>query len=216
MLSRQSRRPGRVEGITRRGVLSMAIENRSLSATETALSGEDCRGGIDDLRARRSCRDTLASVLRPGPHQGPLASSHPVAVAPDVDDVAVVQEAVDERRSHDLVAEHASSGDPTVPQAPPRDPGESRYADATRTGPLWHLILSHMWEQARGAVVPRGGAAGDVTRQRLVANLVVHMHYKSLSHYPPSPVRHADGSPLRPLRLSVVVGVRGPAGLGRH
>ena len=33
---------------------------------------------------------------------------HPVAVAPDVDDVAMVQEPVDERRRHDLVAEHVS------------------------------------------------------------------------------------------------------------
>ena len=33
---------------------------------------------------------------------------HPVAVAPDVDDVAVVHKAVDESRRHDLVAEHAT------------------------------------------------------------------------------------------------------------
>ena len=33
---------------------------------------------------------------------------HPVAVAPDVDDVAVVHKTVDESRRHDLVAEHAT------------------------------------------------------------------------------------------------------------
>ena len=35
-------------------------------------------------------------------------SPHPVAVAADVDDVAVVQQTVDERRRHDLVADHAA------------------------------------------------------------------------------------------------------------
>jgi len=35
-------------------------------------------------------------------------SSHPVAVAPDVDDVAVVQDTVDQRGRHDVVAEHAA------------------------------------------------------------------------------------------------------------
>ena len=35
-------------------------------------------------------------------------AAHPVSVAADVDDVAVVREAVDERRGHDLVAEHAA------------------------------------------------------------------------------------------------------------
>ena len=33
---------------------------------------------------------------------------HPVAVAPDVDDVAMVQQPVDERRRHDLVSKHVS------------------------------------------------------------------------------------------------------------
>ena len=33
---------------------------------------------------------------------------HPVAVPADVDDVAVMQHAVDQRRGHDLVAESAS------------------------------------------------------------------------------------------------------------
>ena len=37
-----------------------------------------------------------------------MVRSHPVAVAPDVDDVAVVQQAVDESCGHDLVPEHAS------------------------------------------------------------------------------------------------------------
>ena len=37
-----------------------------------------------------------------------LMLPHPVAVAPDVDDVAMVQQPVDERRRHDLVAEHVS------------------------------------------------------------------------------------------------------------
>ena len=32
---------------------------------------------------------------------------HPVGVPPDVDDVAVVHETVDEGRRHDFVAEHA-------------------------------------------------------------------------------------------------------------
>ena len=35
-----------------------------------------------------------------------LMGTHPVAVAPDVDDVAVVQQPIDERRGHHLVAEH--------------------------------------------------------------------------------------------------------------
>ena len=33
---------------------------------------------------------------------------HPVAVAPDVDDVPVVEDAVDQRRRHHFVAEHAA------------------------------------------------------------------------------------------------------------
>ncbi len=39
--------------------------------------------------------------------------SHPVAVAPDVDDVAMVQQAVDESRGHHLDAEHV----PLLPEA---------------------------------------------------------------------------------------------------
>jgi len=37
-----------------------------------------------------------------------LVRPHPVAVAADVDDVAVVPPAVDQRCGHDLVAEHAT------------------------------------------------------------------------------------------------------------
>ena len=58
-------------------------------------------------RARRSWRATLAGILGPGPQQV-LVFTHPVAVAADVDDVAVVQQPVDERCGHDLVAEHAA------------------------------------------------------------------------------------------------------------
>ena len=36
-----------------------------------------------------------------------LVLPHTVAVAPDVDDVTVVEQSVDERRRHDFVAEHA-------------------------------------------------------------------------------------------------------------
>ena len=55
-------------------------------------------------RAGCSSRDLVAVALGPAPQQV-LVFAHPVAVAADVDDVAVVQEAVDERGRHDLVAE---------------------------------------------------------------------------------------------------------------
>ena len=48
---------------------------------------------------------TLGSLVGGGSQQVPVFS-HPVAVAPDVDDMAMVQQAVDESRRHYLVAEH--------------------------------------------------------------------------------------------------------------
>ena len=59
------------------------------------------------LRSRRSRCDSLTLLFRRSP-QPVLMLPHPVAVAPDVDDVAMVQQPVDERRRHDLVAEHVS------------------------------------------------------------------------------------------------------------
>ncbi len=42
---------------------------------------------------------------RQAPDEVPVLA-HAVAIPPDVHDVAVVEEAVDERRSHDVVAKH--------------------------------------------------------------------------------------------------------------
>ena len=51
---------------------------------------------------------SMARLVGRGPHEVAVLA-HPVAVAADVDDVAVVvQQAVDESRGHDLVAEDAA------------------------------------------------------------------------------------------------------------
>ena len=47
---------------------------------------------------------SLATLVGRGAHEVPVLP-HPVAVAADVDDVAVVQQPVDGGRGHDLVAE---------------------------------------------------------------------------------------------------------------
>ena len=64
-------------------------------------SGEDVSGGADilpvtpdgKLRSRRSRGDSLTLFVRCCP-QPVLMLTHPVAVAPDVDDVAMVQQPV--------------------------------------------------------------------------------------------------------------------------
>ena len=54
-------------------------------------------GALGGVRAGRRARDEAAGEL-------PMFA-HPVALAPSVDDVTVVQEPVDQRRRHDLVDE---------------------------------------------------------------------------------------------------------------
>src|SRR5690554_2898340 len=59
--------------------------------------------GCSALASPRGCAVRLlgGEVL---PQIGVL--THPIAIATDIDEVAVVQDAVDERRRHDVVAEH--------------------------------------------------------------------------------------------------------------
>ena len=89
----------------------MAIENCTRSGrtsrAELAFS-RWCPSGVARLLGWRSPGDSLAPVFRRGP-QPVLMLPHPVAVAPDGDDVAMVQQAVDERCRHDLAAEQGAA-----------------------------------------------------------------------------------------------------------
>ena len=62
---------------------------------------------IHSGRSSRSRGAPLAASIRAGLQQV-LMIPHPVAVAPDVDDVAVVHQTVDQSGRHHLVAEHAA------------------------------------------------------------------------------------------------------------
>ncbi len=82
--------------------------NCTLSPTEIAHSGDSQpRGSGSGLLPARPAGTGGRGFDRDGRQarrQGPVLP-HPVAVAPDVDDVAVVQEAVDQGRGHDVVAQ---------------------------------------------------------------------------------------------------------------
>ena len=73
------------------------------------LGGRSAAGVVDVPPSLRLGRADVS--VRP-PHRTPqlLVSPHPVAVAADVDDVAVVQQAVDQGRRHGLVVRLASRG----------------------------------------------------------------------------------------------------------
>ena len=60
------------------------------------------------LSNAQSCGTGPGSILLDTAAQQVLVHPHAAAVAADVDDVAVMQQAVDQRRGHDLVAEHAA------------------------------------------------------------------------------------------------------------
>src|SRR5690606_32298591 len=88
--------------------LSMAIENVPLVATENVPPG----GGDEPLVRRRLPAASLpprsiVPRLAGGGLEGLVelgVVAHAVAVAPDAHDVAVVEQAVDQRGRHDLVA----------------------------------------------------------------------------------------------------------------
>ena len=86
-------------------------------ASDTGMSGAAAARAVeavlDVVAARlaggRPTGSRRASVVIPPGAQQILVLPHAKAVAADVDDVAVVQETVDERRGHHLVAEHPAA-----------------------------------------------------------------------------------------------------------
>ena len=89
-------------------VTGLAQRPPRLRAAATRLS---TTGGCHRTRfrfGRRSRRGPLTASIRTGLQQV-LMILHPVAVAPDVDDVAVVHQPVDEGRRHHLVAPFAAA-----------------------------------------------------------------------------------------------------------
>ena len=154
----------------RRGVggvwLGVAVGNRVGAATATSLAATTRLSTADGrhrscLRfGRRSRRTPLAASIRVGLQQV-LVIPHPVGVPPDVDDVAVVHETVDEGRRHDFVAEHAA---PVL---------EALVRGQHRRRPLVPGVDE--LEEEHGAVL--------VNRQ--VANLVDHQQGRMRQHTPP-------------------------------
>ena len=79
-----------------------AATAKSLAATTRLSTAGGCHRSCLRL-SRRSRGGSFPASIRTGLEQV-LMILHPVAVAPDVDDVAVVHKTVDESRRHDLVA----------------------------------------------------------------------------------------------------------------
>ena len=78
-----------------------------------------------------------------------LVSTHPVVVAADIDDVAVVQQAVDERRGHHLVAEHLTP-----------------FLEALVRGQHRRCLLVSGVDQLKNSTAPSGSPEGSRSRRQ--------------------------------------------------